>query len=92
MKQIDIEFLKLTTEICYIIGGFYGGGKLSAKRSGEKYIRSPFFTICGTSKNGASICNVVHMVRQINSGIPATKNIRPKAMFNNKAVSASNNK
>ena len=26
MKQIDIEFLKLTTEICYIIGGFYGGG------------------------------------------------------------------
>ncbi|WP_297092140.1 hypothetical protein [uncultured Draconibacterium sp.] len=25
MKKIDIEFLRLTTDICYIIGGYFGG-------------------------------------------------------------------
>lgn len=25
MKDKDIEFLRLTTDICYIIGGFFGG-------------------------------------------------------------------
>jgi hypothetical protein len=25
MKEIDIEFLRLTTDICYIIGGYFGG-------------------------------------------------------------------
>jgi Leu/Phe-tRNA-protein transferase len=25
MNEKDIEFLRLTTDICYIIGGFYGG-------------------------------------------------------------------
>lgn len=25
MKEIDIEFLRLITDICYIIGGFFGG-------------------------------------------------------------------